>query len=384
MTAPSPPSDPKTFALWREASDMSRRTRMGGSFYLVAWLMIWLSLPDPKQILVYGILGSSFFAVMLVSRWLHRLPRKNTPQKLQRWINQHWALIMLTTVIWGLVNGLVLHQAIFQVSHLVTIIGTIAFSTAFAFTFAMQLPRCVIVLLLLNLPGLVALAQGTAEQQPAFLCLAIYMVYLLLAGRRSHIDYHATLGNELQLLRQRNALQELSRTDSLTQLGNRYQFNDLFQTMLASAQRQDNPLSLVLLDIDHFKRVNDQYGHVAGDQCLQQFSELMRQVFRRDSDVPLRLGGEEFGVIMPGTTLEQACQLAELFRVSLADRKLQIEGQTVAITTSLGVGSYDPEIDRNGDDLYRRVDAALYQAKHDGRNCLRLAQVKSLPVQLAR
>ena len=384
MTAPSPPSDPKTFALWREASDMSRRTRMGGSFYLVAWLMIWLSLPDPKQILVYGILGSSFFAVMLVSRWLHRLPRKNTPQKLQRWINQHWALIMLTTVIWGLVNGLVLHQAIFQVSHLVAIIGTIAFSTAFAFTFAMQLPRCVIVLLLLNLPGLVALAQGTAEQQPAFLCLAIYMVYLLLAGRRSHIDYHATLGNELQLLRQRNALQELSRTDSLTQLGNRYQFNDLFQTMLASAQRQDNPLSLVLLDIDHFKRVNDQYGHVAGDQCLQQFSELMRQVFRRDSDVPLRLGGEEFGVIMPGTTLEQACQLAELFRVSLADRKLQIEGQTVAITTSLGVGSYDPEIDRNGDDLYRRVDAALYQAKHDGRNCLRLAQVKSLPVQLAR
>ena len=384
MTAPSPPSDPKTFALWREASDMSRRTRMGGSFYLVAWLMIWLSLPDPKQILVYGILGSSFFAVMLVSRWLHRLPRKNTPQKLQRWINQHWALIMLTTVIWGLVNGLVLHQTIFQVSHLVAIIGTIAFSTAFAFTFAMQLPRCVIVLLLLNLPGLVALAQGTAEQQPAFLCLAIYMVYLLLAGRRSHIDYHATLGNELQLLRQRNALQELSRTDSLTQLGNRYQFNDLFQTMLASAQRQDNPLSLVLLDIDHFKRVNDQYGHVAGDQCLQQFSELMRQVFRRDSDVPLRLGGEEFGVIMPGTTLEQACQLAELFRVSLADRKLQIEGQTVAITTSLGVGSYDPEIDRNGDDLYRRVDAALYQAKHDGRNCLRLAQVKSLPVQLAR
>ena len=384
MTVPSPPSDPKTFALWREASDMSRRTRMGGSFYLVAWLMIWLSLPDPKQILVYGILGSSFFAVMLVSRWLHRLPRKNTPQKLQRWINQHWALIMLTTVIWGLVNGLVLHQAIFQVSHLVAIIGTIAFSTAFAFTFAMQLPRCVIVLLLLNLPGLVALAQGTAEQQPAFLCLAIYMVYLLLAGRRSHIDYHATLGNELQLLRQRNALQELSRTDSLTQLGNRYQFNDLFQTMLASAQRQDNPLSLVLLDIDHFKRVNDQYGHVGGDQCLQQFSELMRQVFRRDSDVPLRLGGEEFGVIMPGTTLEQACQLAELFRVSLADRKLQIEGQTVAITTSLGVGSYDPEIDRNGDDLYRRVDAALYQAKHDGRNCLRLAQVKSLPVQLAR
>jgi len=146
--------------------------------------------------------------------------------------------------------------------------------------------------------------------------------------------------------------------------------------MVATAQRQRSPLSLVLLDIDHFKRINDAYGHVAGDQCLQQFSELMRQVFRRDSDVPLRLGGEEFGVIMPGTTLDQAIQLAEQFRTTLAATQLRIEDQSVVITTSLGAGAYIPEVDRNGDGLYRRVDAALYQAKHDGRNCLRLAQTR--------
>jgi diguanylate cyclase (GGDEF)-like protein len=383
MTPNSPPADPETFALWRQASDMSRRTRMGGSFYLVAWLMIWLSMSEPMQIVGYGVLGTVFFATMLISRWLHQLPAEPAPQNLKRWINQHWTLVIITTGIWGLVNGLVLNEALFRVSHLVAIIGTIAFSTAFAFTFAMNLPRCVSVLLLLNLPGLVALANGTAEQQPAFLCLAIYMVYLLLACRRSHIDYHTTLGNELQLLRQRNELEELSRTDSLTQLGNRYQFNDIFQTMIATAQRQHSPLSLVLLDIDHFKRVNDQFGHVAGDQCLQQFSELMRQVFRRDSDVPLRLGGEEFGVIMPGTTLEQASLLAEQFRASLETHQLQIEGQSVTITTSLGAGAYDTEVDRNGDGLYRRVDAALYQAKHDGRNCLRLAEIDG-PASISR
>ena len=384
MTVPSPPSDPQTFALWREANDMSRRTRMGGSFYLVAWLIIWLSLPNPQQILAYGLIGSGFFAVMLISRWLHRLPTDANPAALRKWTNQHWSLVILTCGVWGLVNGLVQHQVFFERSQLVAVIATVAFSTAFAFTFSMRLYRCMITVFLLNLPGLLALFMGTELQRPVFLSLAIYMVYLLLACRRSNTDYHATLGNELLLLRQRNSLEELSRTDSLTQLGNRYQFNDLFQTMLASAQRQDSPLSLLMLDIDHFKRVNDQYGHAAGDQCLQQFSELMRQVFRRDSDVPLRLGGEEFGVIMPGTTLEQACELGEQFRISLAGRQLQIEGQTVAITTSLGVGSYDPEIDRNGDDLYRRVDAALYQAKHDGRNCLRLAQDKSPPEQQAR
>lgn len=374
MTPNVQPTDPETFALWRKANDMSRRTRMGGNFYLLAWLMIWLFLPDPGQILVYGVLVSVFFTVMLLCRWLHRLPAEPTAQALRHWIDLHWALITLTTVAWGLVYALVLRQATFQTSHLIAIIGTIAFSTAYAFTFAMNLQRCVSVLLLLNLPGLLVLSLGTAEQQPAFICLLIYMVYLLLSARRSHTDYHTTLNNELQLLHQRNTLEELSRTDSLTQLGNRYQFNVLFQAMIANAQRQDSPLSLVLLDIDYFKRVNDQYGHATGDLCLQQFAELMRKVFRRDSDVPLRLGGEEFGVIMPGTALEQAGQLAEQFRASLAARPLQIDGQTIGITTSLGVGSFNRELDHNGDGLYRRVDAALYQAKNDGRNRVQLVQ----------
>ena len=374
MTPNAQPADPESFALWREANDMSRRTKMGGSFYLVAWLMIWLSMPDPDQVFTYGVIGCIFFAVMLISRWLHHLPAEPTPPTLQRWINRHWALVIVTTSIWGLVNALILRQAIFQVSHLVAIISTIAFSTAFAFTFASRLSNCVLVLLLLNLPGLLALSQGTLQQQPVFLCLSIYMVYLLMAAQRSHTDYHTSLNNELQLLRQRNTLEDLSRTDSLTQLGNRYQFNVLFQAMIANAQRQDSPLSLVLLDIDYFKHVNDQYGHATGDLCLQQFAELMRKIFRRDSDVPLRLGGEEFGVIMPGTALEQAGQLAEQFRASLAASPLQIDGQTIGITTSLGVASFNRELDHNGDGLYRRVDAALYQAKHDGRNRVQLVQ----------
>ena len=172
---------------------------------------------------------------------------------------------------------------------------------------------------------------------------------------------------------QRNALEQLSRTDSLTQLGNRYQFNDLFPAMVASAQRQGLALALVLLDIDYFKRVNDEHGHAAGDQCLQQFAELMRQMFRRDSDVPLRLGGEEFGVLMPGTTLEQAAQIAEQFRTRLAETPLDLNGTRLSITTSLGLGVYDLRLDSGADALYKRVDAALYQAKEEGRNRLKLA-----------
>ena len=206
-----------------------------------------------------------------------------------------------------------------------------------------------------------------------FVCLCFYMIYLLLSCRRSHAEFLTSIRLEQELLAQRNALEQLSRTDSLTQLGNRYQFNDLFPAMVASAQRQGLALALVLLDIDYFKRVNDEHGHAAGDQCLQQFAELMRQMFRRDSDVPLRLGGEEFGVLMPGTTLEQAAQIAEQFRTRLAETPLDLNGTRLSITTSLGVGVYDLRLDSGADALYKRVDAALYQAKEEGRNRLKLA-----------
>ncbi|MBF7731068.1 GGDEF domain-containing protein [Pseudomonas sp. N040] len=374
MNPNSAPSNPELFALWREAQDMRSRTRMGGSFYLVAWLLICMALPDSLTAARYGLVGSLFFSVALVSRWLHRFPTELSVTGLQRWINQHWAMVIVTTAGWGFVNVLILSLPDFAVPQLLAIISTIAFSTAFSFTFAMRLYRCLAVMFLLNLPGLVVLAQSAPEQRPIFLSLAIYLVYLLLSCRRSNTDYLATIALEQQLLSQRNSLEQLSRTDSLTQLGNRYQFNDLFQAMLASAHRLGSPLSLVLLDIDYFKRVNDQHGHAAGDLCLQQFAEVMRQVFRRTSDVPLRLGGEEFGVIMPGTTLEQASQLAEQFRVTLSETSMRIPDSALRITTSVGVGAYNPQIDKGADDLYKRVDAALYQAKEDGRNRLQLAR----------
>jgi len=143
---------------------------------------------------------------------------------------------------------------------------------------------------------------------------------------------------------------------------------NLFPAMVAHAAREGSPLSLVLLDIDFFKRINDEHGHAAGDRCLQQFAERMRQVFRRDSDALLRLGGEEFGVLMPGTTQEQAVQLGESFRAALAREGLTYDGHTLPMTTSLGVGCFDPQRDASAEAFFKRVDDALYRAKSHGRD----------------
>ena len=374
MPITSAPKQPSTYALWREVQDVSNRTRLGSLYYLLAWLLTWGFSQAPLQHLLLGLGGCSFFTLMLVLRWIHLPPTLHSDRRLTRWINRHWLLVLLTAMGWGLAHALALSDPDFQRSQLVATVSTIAFSSAVAFTFSMRLRRGLCTVLLLNLPGLLVLASNDEQQLPILLTLAFYLIYLLMVGTRSFREYHAGIALELQLLEQRDALERLSRTDSLTGLGNRHQFNDLFPLMLANAKRQGSPLALVLMDIDLFKRVNDQHGHLTGDACLEVFAERMRQVFRRDNDILLRMGGEEFAVLMPGTDLEHAQQMAEQFRACIADNPLQAREHSLNLTTSLGVGTFEAERDCSSEAFFQRIDSALFQAKADGRNRLVLAR----------
>ncbi|QKE64261.1 GGDEF domain-containing protein [Aquipseudomonas campi] len=373
MTDSELPSQPHTFALWREVQDTRVRTRLGGIYYLLAWLLTWLFSSAPLDMLGSGLLGSAFFALMLALRLVHQPPAQTSSACLQLWIDRHWYLIYITSLSWGLAHAWALQDVQFEPSRLIATLSTIAFSTAMAFNFSMRKERCMSAILLLYLPGLAVLMMQREEQQALLVTLAFYLSYLLLALSRSHREYRNTLTMEQQLIEQRERYDLLSRTDSLTQLGNRLQFNGLFTALVANVQRHGGQLSLVLLDIDFFKRINDEYGHSTGDQCLHAFAERMRVVFRRDSDALLRLGGEEFGVLMMDTPLEQARELAEEFRGNLASQGLEIQGQALPMTTSIGVGSFDARRDGNAEAFFKRVDDALYLAKAEGRDRLVLA-----------
>jgi diguanylate cyclase (GGDEF)-like protein len=373
MTESHVPRQPQVFALWREAQDTRIRTPLGGIYYLLAWLLTWGFSNDPMALLAPGLIGIAVFALLLALRLLHRLPKEQTPAALTRWLNHHWLLILSTALAWGLAHALAQTHALFSSSAIIATLSTIAFSTALAFTFSMRKKRATLALLLIYLPGLLSLALDWQARHAVLITLSFYLSYLLLALNRSHREYHNTLKLELQLLDQQERLERLSRTDSLTQLGNRYQFNSLFPVMVANAQRQSQPLSLVLLDIDFFKRINDEYGHACGDSCLSAFADRMRQTFRRDSDALLRLGGEEFGILMPNTPLEQARLLAEQFRQELEREGFDVPGATLPLTASLGVGCYDTHRDNSAEGFFKRVDDALYQAKGAGRNRLQLA-----------
>lgn len=364
---------PAHFSLWREVQDTRTRTRLGGIYYLLAWLLCWVFSAEPAQQLVAGLGGSTFFGLLLAARLLHRPPEAGNELELKLWLDRHWGVILLSSLGWGLAHAWVLTAPSFQPSSLIGTLATIAFSTAMTFNFAMRRRRAASAILLLYVPGLVALGLDPEASRAELITLVFYLSYLLLALNRSHREYGAMIELELQLLEQRQRLDTLSRTDGLTQLGNRYQFNNLFPAMCASAQRHGSELSLLLVDIDFFKRINDEHGHSMGDACLRAFGERMREVFRRDSDALLRLGGEEFGVLMPDTGMEQARQLAEQFREDLANRGFHLGEQHLPITASLGLGCFDERDGGSAEAFFKRVDDALYRAKALGRDRLELA-----------
>lgn len=162
-------------------------------------------------------------------------------------------------------------------------------------------------------------------------------------------------------------LERLARTDMLTSLSNRRDFYEHAVRAIAHSRRHGAPLSLVLMDIDHFKKINDTYGHARGDQVLRKLSHSLGDALR-ETDVPARLGGEEFAVLMPTTALAQALAVAERLRDALAHTPVAIgDEEQIHFTVSIGVTEWQLA-DADIDATLHRADEALYRAKHNGRN----------------
>jgi diguanylate cyclase (GGDEF)-like protein len=162
-------------------------------------------------------------------------------------------------------------------------------------------------------------------------------------------------------------LEHEAQTDSLTQVANRGRFIEIANHELARCRRYGHPLSIWMLDIDHFKDVNDTYGHHAGDIALQSLMVTSRQALR-DWDVMGRMGGEEFAVVLPETDATQALNVAERLRRAVADTGIPIEdGKVVHMTVSTGIASSRDD-DATVEMLLDRADKALYEAKQTGRD----------------
>ena len=282
-----------------------------------------------------------------------------------------WELAFLLTLAiislaWGIggwavmPTGSLLHQAVVYFFLMGVAGGAVA-------TYSAHAAACMIAVCALMVPSTLAFALQPA---PELRALAVGGTLYLLAAIRSTRNYGFYLRQtfelsfELQEAYKRARAQ--ARTDELTELANRRAFVERGKVALEQAKRYQRPLSLVMVDIDHFKRVNDSHGHAAGDQVLRQIAALLAGAARA-SDTAGRLGGEEFGVLLPETPLAEAARFAERLRERISQLSIPHETVWLRLTCSFGVVQAN-EQSTTLDALLGQADAALYRAKTEGRN----------------
>lgn len=198
---------------------------------------------------------------------------------------------------------------------------------------------------------------------------------------KAHLEYKvelrtSELRNALAQLGDAHArLRESSQRDALTGLHTRSHFRELYGGLLARARDEGKPLSLLMIDIDHFKQINDRYGHLTGDECLRWAAHCVGQSLRPHAAVPARFGGEEFIVALPGLDLAAAKTVAGEVLDQLRTTPCRTHEHEIPMTASIGVHQVDPVAETGIEAALRHADDALYRAKHEGRDCLRSSRL---------
>lgn len=359
----------QTRRLTQEAADTYQRAKTGGLFYAASWLLVgWHGgaferAPLPS----WGVLLA--FLALSALRVLHRpLAEPVEAAPLKRWLNVHWTITLVNNGLWGLLFVWTASDQAFGPSHAIALVFTMGLATAMAFAFSMRRSYALAGIALLCVPGLTLMLLGDATQRAYAMMMAFYLVYVLLSLLQSHREYQQRLDLDQELRSQRDLFSQQSRIDSLTELSNRRQFADVLSAAASRARHNKRPLTLLLLDIDNFKRVNDTHGHAVGDACLVAIAGRLKSSFNGQGELAARVGGEEFGVILDGHDLHSAAQRAERFRMNLMDHPIALDGLVLPMTASLGVAEFDPSSHQDMDPLYQAADSAVYRAKAGGRN----------------
>lgn len=344
---------------------------------LAASLFFLLRWPHSHDSMVLLLIWYTAIVSVSVMRWMFGqrfLPAQQyQSDELQEFGQRYLFYSTVISALWG-VSGIILfsQEPLIQAVHLILLAGAViaAMPVLALSRFALYVQVGAILLpITINL-----LLQGATQQSLAF--ATILLGGLLVMASRSITDLLSDL-HSTQI-----KMQEQAHTDPVTQIANRRYFDNIFKTEWRRASRENKNISLLMIDVDHFKRYNDRHGHHAGDQCLQIIAQCIKSVARRASDVVARHGGEEFVVLLPDTQLEDATMLAERLRKNVEEQRIPHSDGAIPriVTISIGVSCCRPsaisQTQETVDEasaiypamLLNASDRALYRAKRNGRN----------------
>ncbi len=251
-------------------------------------------------------------------------------------------------------HGLTLAELLIPIRRGNTVLGLLNLESPSAHSFA---------------PAIRAVLEVLAEQIGGVLHLHLLQQQLAAANAKERALMGELTRVNARLARSNRNLDRISQTDALTGAGNRRGFNRALRAAWLQAHGTQQPLALVLADIDHFKAYNDRYGHPAGDDCLVRVVALMRAALRSHGDFFARYGGEEFAILLPATDTAHALQVAERLRLAVASAAIvNADVPGCRLTLSLGIASVVPRQRSGMAALLEQADRALYRAKQEGRN----------------
>ena len=347
--------------------DLLARSIPGVWVYIIIWPTIFL--PHSFHILHPGLAWGIAGAMALVS--IIRLVHREFSLRLYRHSRKIWLAIFSTSsFVHSIILGYLFYQVIadprFESVRLISVLVIGGVSSGVVSTLSPRIKLALANISVILLPGVVA-SLSIDKTNMAFIIL-VYLVYMAIFAVRVRKEYFRAFDNEITLEKQRAELQKLNKIDSLTQIYNRGHFNTAIELQWYHSMRAKEEQSLLLIDIDHFKAINDKHGHLLGDACLTYVAQLISNTAKRKTDLVARYGGEEFAILLSDTSLHEAKLLAEDIRAAIEQSPFIHEDIRLDITASIGIACITPEPGSSPNLLIDNADKGLYLAKEKGRN----------------
>ncbi|WP_236218965.1 GGDEF domain-containing protein [Pseudomonas rhodesiae] len=338
--------------------------------YLAAAMLCWLCWDrlDKRIMLVWLVtLGvSSLLRIKMFMEWFRCPNSERTPE---RWERRYWITLVLSAGIWG-AGAFALIPTDDRLSQVLVMLFTVGMSVSAVSCYSAYRAMTVTSISLVLMPcTLWLLWQPSSMQVGVAIAVLVFSTFVFSATRKLSEALEKAFRLTRQMERAHTISTRAAQTDELTGLMNRRAFFERAQVLYAQCRHNQQPLCALMLDMDHFKQINDTYGHQAGDQVLRQIGGVISASFRQ-ADVYGRLGGEEFAVLLPNTSLDTARAIAEQLIMAISGLAAEpVKG----LSASLGLAStHDHDQDLHG--LMNMADKALYRAKAQGRNQVALAE----------
>lgn len=317
------------------------------------------------------------FLGLLVFQWLFSLVQKRLFEAvIGLWRIFFYGPLFLAAVMWSALFTLCFFQEEFSALVMPVSFATAGITNAAVSHFAPSRWVATSYASVLLLPAVFICFSSEAHLSTGVLVVA-YWFYVILILQRFHAEYHASFEQESSFEQQHTELQRQNRTDGLTRVFNRRYFDEAIKERWQHGAHEGSWLALLFIDIDHFKRINDTYGHMAGDECLKQAAAIINGAVQSGNDIVARYGGEEFAVLLPNTAPDMAERIAESIRKQFELKEFCFDATCIKVTASIGVSSVVPNLVNDPATLIDQADQGVYMAKEAGRNRVQLFGAKA-------